>query len=188
MEFPRNMQKHCQSLYAIHNYTQSGCHQSRLLYLFSDITHTTQSVFDTSPSAHPLTTSNSASSLIQLSFGMHYHLILSLLLLWISLNHRSKPTTSKQFSTLYICKYVTFLSFLLLIDCKYMVCSCQCIVVKIDGASYDCGLYTPIVAILPLNTTGESTVDLLTLCESILEAIVVGTTSVFSHFHKNSVL
>ena len=98
MEFPRNMQKHCQSLYAIHNYTQSGCHQSRLLYLFSDITRTTQSVFDTSPSAHPLTTSNSASSLVQLSFGMHYHLILSLLLLWISLNHRSKPTTTKQFS------------------------------------------------------------------------------------------
>ena len=94
MEFPRNMQKHCQSLYAIHNYTQSGCHQSRLLYLFSDITHTTQSVFDTSPLAHPLTTSNSASSLVQLSFGMHYHLIVSLLLLWISLNHRSKPTTT----------------------------------------------------------------------------------------------
>ena len=102
MEFPRNMQKHCQSLYAIHNYTQSGCHQPRLLYLFSDITHTTQSVFDTSPSAHPLTTSNSASSLIQLSIEMHYHLILSLLLLWISLNHRSKPTTTKQFSIIYV--------------------------------------------------------------------------------------
>jgi hypothetical protein len=37
-----------------------------------------------------------------LSFGMLYHLILSLLLLWISLNHRSKPTTSKQFSIIYI--------------------------------------------------------------------------------------
>jgi hypothetical protein len=152
------MQKHCQSLYAMHNYTQSGCHQSRLLYLFSDITRKTQSVFDTSPSAHPLTTSNSASSLvqlsfaalrwifyillfcflvcgemveqysrfeltkdlcvmhaqhplttsksasslIQLSFGMHYHLILSLLLLWISLNHRSKLTTTKQFSIIYV--------------------------------------------------------------------------------------
>jgi hypothetical protein len=59
-------------------------------------------VFDTNPSTHPLTTSNSASSLIQLSFGMLYHLILSLLLLWISLNHRSKPTTSKQFSIIYI--------------------------------------------------------------------------------------
>jgi hypothetical protein len=48
---------------------------------FSDITHTSQSVFDTNPSAHPLTTSHSASSLIQLSFGMLYRLILSLLLL-----------------------------------------------------------------------------------------------------------
>jgi hypothetical protein len=52
-----------------------------------------------------LTTSNSASSLTQLSFGMLYHLILSLLLLWISLNHRSKPTTSKQFS-IYITIYL----------------------------------------------------------------------------------
>jgi hypothetical protein len=53
-------------------------------------------------------------------------------------NHRSKPTTSKQFSILYICKYVTFLYiFLLLINCKYMVCSRRCIVVTIDGASYD---------------------------------------------------
>ena len=59
-------------------------------------------VFDTNPSTHPLTTSNSASSLIQLSFGMHYHLIVSLLLLWISLNHRSKPTTTKQFSIIYV--------------------------------------------------------------------------------------
>ena len=58
--------------------------------------HDTAIVFDTNPSAHPLTTSNSFSSLIQLSFGMLYHLILSLLLLWISLNHRSKPTTSKM--------------------------------------------------------------------------------------------
>ena len=67
-------------------------------------------VFDTNPSAHPLTTSNSVSPLIQLYFGMLYHLILSLILLWISLNHRSKPTTSKQFSILYtcICKYATF--------------------------------------------------------------------------------
>jgi hypothetical protein len=45
---------------------------------------------------------------VQLSFGMLYRLILSLVLLWISLNHRSKPTTSKQFSILYICKYVAF--------------------------------------------------------------------------------
>ena len=72
-----------------------------------------------------------------LSFGMHYHLILSLLLLWISLNHRSKPTTTKQFSILYKCKYVTFFVFFLLINCKYMVCSRRCIVVTIDGASYD---------------------------------------------------
>ena len=91
--------------------------------------HDTAIVFDTNPSPHPLTTSNSVSSLIQLSFGMLYHLVLSLLLLWISLNHRSKPTTSKQFSILYICKYVTFsflffvtLLFCLLINCKYMVC------------------------------------------------------------------
>jgi sensor c-di-GMP phosphodiesterase-like protein len=111
MEFPRNMQKHCQSHHAIQNYTQSGCHQSRLLHLFSDITHMSVIVFDINPSAHPLTTSNSASSLIQLSFGMLYRLILSLLLLWISLNHRSKPTTTKQFSILYICKYVTFFFF-----------------------------------------------------------------------------
>ena len=64
-----------------------------------------------------------------------YHLILSLLLLWISLNHRSK-----QFSILYISKYITFLClflFCLLINCKYMVCSRRCIVVTIDGASYD---------------------------------------------------
>ena len=42
-----------------------------------------------------------------------------------SLNHRFKPLTSKQFSILYtgICKYVTFFFlFLLLINCKYMVC------------------------------------------------------------------
>jgi hypothetical protein len=58
------------------------------------------------PSAILLITSNSASSLIQLSFGMLYHLILSLLLLWISLNHRSKPTTSKQFSILYTFLYM----------------------------------------------------------------------------------
>jgi hypothetical protein len=83
------------------------------LYLFSDVTHMTVIVFDTNPSTHPLTTSNSASSLIQLFFGKYYHLILSLLLLWISLNYRSKTTTTKQFSILYICKYVTFsLSFL----------------------------------------------------------------------------
>ena len=119
------MQKHCQSLYAIQNYTQSGCHQSRLLYLFSDITHTTQSVFDTSPSAHPLTTSNSASSLIQLYFGMHYHLI------WISLNHRSRPTTTKQFSIMYVNRLLFY------INCKYMVCSRRCIVVTVDGALYD---------------------------------------------------
>ena len=79
---------------------------------------------------------------IQLSFGMLYHLTFSLLLLWLSLNHRSKPTTSKQFSILYICKFVTFLIFFnifvcLLIKCKYMVCSRGCIVVTIDGASYD---------------------------------------------------
>jgi hypothetical protein len=105
--------------------------------------HDTAIVFDTNPSPHPLTTSNSVSSLIQLSFGMLYHLVLSLLLPWISLNHRSKPTTSKQFSILYICKYVTFsflffvtLLFCLLINCKYMVCS-RCTVVTIDGASYD---------------------------------------------------
>ena len=100
--------------------------------------HVTIIVFDTNPSEHPLTTSKSASSLIQLSFGMLYRRILSLLLLWISLNHRSKPTTSKQFSILYTCKYVTFFFFfLLLIDCKYMVCSHRCIVVTIDGTSYD---------------------------------------------------
>ena len=68
-----------------------------------------------------------------------YHLILSLLPLWISFNHRSKPTTSiNNFPFyIYICKYVTFFSFLLLINCKYMVCSRRCIVVTIDGASYD---------------------------------------------------
>ena len=54
-------------------------------YISSQTSLTRQSVFDTSSSAHPLTTSNSASSLIQLSFGMHYHLIVYLLLLWISL-------------------------------------------------------------------------------------------------------
>ena len=106
MEFPRNMQKRCQSHYAIQNYTQSGSHQSRLLYLFSDITHVTVIVFHTNPSAYPPTTSNLASSPIQLSFGMLYHLILSLLLLWISLNHRSKPTTTKQSSILYIYIFV----------------------------------------------------------------------------------
>ena len=132
MKFHRNTQKHCQSDLAMQNYTQSGCHQSILLYLFSDDTGI---VFDTYPSAHPLTTSNSASSLIQLSFGMLYHLILSLLLLWISFNHRSKPTTFKPFSILYICKY--FFTVLLLINCEYMVCSRRCIVVTIDGASYD---------------------------------------------------
>jgi hypothetical protein len=52
MEFPRNMQKHCQSLYAIHNYTQSGCHQSRLLYLFSDITRTTYGDFNLDNRCH----------------------------------------------------------------------------------------------------------------------------------------
>ena len=62
--------------------------------------HDTAIVFDTNPSERPLTISNSVSSLIQLCFGMLYHLILSLLLLWINLNHRSKPTTSKQFSIL----------------------------------------------------------------------------------------
>ena len=71
--------------------------------------HDTVIVFDTNPSAHPLTTSSSASFLIQLSFGMHYHLILSLLLLWISLNHRSKPATVS--SILHRCKYVTFFFF-----------------------------------------------------------------------------
>ena len=34
--------------------------------------------------------------------GILYHLILSLLLLWISWNHRSKPTISKQFSIIYV--------------------------------------------------------------------------------------
>jgi hypothetical protein len=72
---------------------------------------------------------------VQLSFGMFYHLMLSLLLLWISLNHRSKPTTCIFFTVFhFICKYVTFF---LLIHCKYMVCSRRCIVVTIDGASYD---------------------------------------------------
>jgi len=65
--------------------------------------------------------------------GMLYHLILSLLLLWISSNHRSKPTTTKQFSILYRCKYVTCF----LINCKYMVCSHRCIVVTIDGTLYN---------------------------------------------------
>ena len=87
-------------------------------YISSQTSLTRQSVFDTSPLAHPLTTSNSASSLIQLSFGMLYRLILSLLLLLISLNNRSKPTTSKQLSILYICKYVIIFFFLvfLIID------------------------------------------------------------------------
>jgi hypothetical protein len=51
-------------------------------YISSQTSLTLQAiVFDTNPSAHPLTTSNTVSSLIQLSFGMLYHLILSLLLL-----------------------------------------------------------------------------------------------------------
>jgi hypothetical protein len=60
-----------------------------------------------------LTTSNSASSLIQLCLEMPFHLILSLLLLWISSNHWSKPTTTKHstVSILYIlCKCVTTFS------------------------------------------------------------------------------
>ena len=84
-------------------------------YISSQTSLTRQSVFDTSPLAHPLTTSNSASSLIQLSFGMHYHLIVSLLLLWISLNHRSKPTTTKQFSIIYVNRLL-FLNYLLIVN------------------------------------------------------------------------
>ena len=76
-----------------------------------------------------MTISNSASSLIQLTFGMLNCLILSLLLLWISLNHSF---------LFYI--YVNrrfFFFFLLLINCKYMVCSRQCIVITIDRELYD---------------------------------------------------
>ena len=54
-------------------------------------------------------------SFIQLSFRILFHTILSLFLLWISLNHRFKPTTTKQFSILNKCKYVTFL-FCFIID------------------------------------------------------------------------
>ena len=105
-------------------------------FLLRHHSHVTVIVFYTNPSAYPQTTSNSASSLIQLFFGMLYRLILSLRLLLISLNNRSKPTTSKQLSILYICKYVIiiyfFWYFLLLINCKYIVCSRRCIVVTID--------------------------------------------------------
>ena len=78
---------------AVHNNRQYGRHQSRPL---SHHTHDVVLlvVFNTKPSVHPLTTSNSASSLIQLSFGILYHLILSLLL-WISLNHRAKSKIVK---------------------------------------------------------------------------------------------
>ena len=120
LELPRNTQKHC--------------HQSRLLYLFSDITVI---VFYTNPSAHPLITSNSASSLIQLFFGM---LLPPDIVSAFSLDQfksQIQTHSSKQFSILYICKHVTFFSFSLLINCKYMVCSHRYIVVTIDGASDD---------------------------------------------------
>jgi len=121
MEFPRNTQKHCQSpCYAKLHTIWLPSIQTPISHLRHQ-SHDMVIVFDTNPSVHPLTTSNLVSSLTQLSLGMLYHPILSLLLLWISLNHRSKPTTSKQFSILYICKY----------------CSRRCIVVTIDGASYD---------------------------------------------------
>ena len=112
--------KHSESRCAIQNYTLHTIWLPSIQTFISLLRHhsyDTVIVFDTNPSAHPLTTSNSASSLIQLFFGMYYHLILSLLLLWISSNHRSKPTicTTKQFSILYICKYVTFFLLLLLI-------------------------------------------------------------------------
>ena len=129
MEFLRNTQKHCQSHHAMQNYTQSGCHQSRLLRHHSH-----------SLRYKPFSTSTDYFTFsffpIELSFGILYRLLLSLLLLWISLNHRSKPTISKLFFILYIiCKYVTF--FFFFINCKYMACSRRCIVVTIDGASYD---------------------------------------------------
>ena len=41
MKIPWNTQKHRQSHYAVQNNIQSGCHQSRYLYLSSDITHRT---------------------------------------------------------------------------------------------------------------------------------------------------
>jgi hypothetical protein len=125
MEFPRNTQKHCQSVCYTKLHTIWLPSIQITISRLRHHSHDTATVFDTNPSAHPLTTSNSFSSLIQLSFGMLYHLILSLL--WISLNHRSKPTTSKMLT----------LFFGLLINCKYIVCSRRCIVVTIDGASYD---------------------------------------------------
>jgi hypothetical protein len=87
-----NTHRNIAKVTAVHNNRQYGCHQSRPL---SHHTHVVLLVvFNTKPSVHPLTTSNSASSLIQLSFGILYHLILSLLL-WISLNHRSKSKIVK---------------------------------------------------------------------------------------------
>ena len=79
----------------------------------------------------------SVSSLVQSSFGMLYHLILSLLLLWISLNHISKPTTTKQFS-IYICKYVTFspLIYWLIINI-WFAHAAACMVVTIDSVLYN---------------------------------------------------
>ena len=83
-----------------------------LVAINPDFYISSQTSLDTNSSAHPLTTSNSASSLIQLFFGMHYHLMLPLLLLWISLNDRYKPTITKQFSILYTNVYVNTLLFL----------------------------------------------------------------------------
>ena len=111
--------------------------------------HDTVIIFDT----NPLPTSNVASSLIQMSCGMLEHLIFSLLLLLISLNHRSKPTTTKQFSILYICKYVTFFLLFLLINCKYMVCSRRGIIVTIDGALYNVDVDTTLSVIIKLICT-----------------------------------
>ena len=136
MEFPRNTQKHCQNHHAMqitHNLvafnpdsyissqTSLTCHSHSLLYKPFSIS---TDYFKFSFFPHTIV------------FGMLYRLILSLLLLLISLNNRSKPTTSKQLSILYICKYVIiiffFWYFLLLINCKYIVCSRRCIVVTID--------------------------------------------------------
>jgi hypothetical protein len=57
---------------------------------------------------------------------------------YVILNHRSKrnPLHLNSFP-FYIYVNTLFFSFLLLINCKYMVCSRRCIVVTIDGASYD---------------------------------------------------
>ena len=136
MEFPRDTQKHCQSHYAIQNYTQPGCHQSRLLYLFSDITHTTQSKC-------------SIQTLQHIHWLLQIQLLPCTVVLWnvlppdvVSASSLDQFKSQIQTHYLYffftvfhfICKYVTLF---LLIHCKYMVCSRRCIVVTIDGASYD---------------------------------------------------